>query len=67
MTAHITPDLLRAILDEASTFSLPVTAHLGLVDALTASQLGVRSIEHLSGIPEAAVPHRALQLVQPFR
>ncbi len=53
---HITTDLLKAILDEANTFSLPVTAHLGLVDALTASQLGVRSIEHLSGIPEAASP-----------
>ena len=53
---HITPELLRPLLDEAATFNLPVTAHLGLTDALTAARLGVRSIEHLSGIPEAASP-----------
>lgn len=50
----ITPDLLRPIMDEAATFSLKVAAHLGLTDALTAGRLGVASIEHLSGIPEAA-------------
>jgi imidazolonepropionase-like amidohydrolase len=53
---HITPELLRPLLDEAATFNLPVTAHLGLTDALTAARLGVRSIEHLSGIPEATTP-----------
>ncbi|HXE58216.1 MAG TPA: amidohydrolase family protein [Gemmatimonadales bacterium] len=52
---RITPDLLRAILDEATTLQLPVTAHLGLTDAVTAARLGVRAIEHLSGIPEAAL------------
>ena len=46
--------LLVAITDEAKTFSVPVAAHLGLTDAVTAARLGVRSIEHLSGIPEAA-------------
>lgn len=51
---RITPDLLKPLMDEASTFNLKVTAHLGLMDALTAARLGVRSIEHLSGIPEAA-------------
>lgn len=51
---RITPALLRAILDEARTFGLSVTAHLGLTDALTAAELGVRSIEHMSGVPEAA-------------
>jgi imidazolonepropionase-like amidohydrolase len=51
---RITPPLLRAIVDEAGTFRVPVTAHLGLTDAVTAAKLGVRSIEHLSGIPEAA-------------
>ncbi len=52
---RITPDLLRAICDEASTFNLKVTAHLGLTDALTATGLGVAAIEHLTGIPEATV------------
>jgi imidazolonepropionase-like amidohydrolase len=46
--------LLAAVVDEAKTFTLPVAAHLGLTDAVTAARLGVRSIEHLSGIPEAA-------------
>jgi imidazolonepropionase-like amidohydrolase len=51
---RITPELLEAIVDEARTFRIPVAAHLGLTDALTASRLGVTSIEHLSGVPEAA-------------
>jgi imidazolonepropionase-like amidohydrolase len=53
---HITPDLLRPLLDEAATFNLRVSAHLGLTDALTAARMGVRSIEHLTGVPEAATP-----------
>jgi len=64
---HVTPELLRPIVDEAGTFNLKVTAHLGLTDALTAARLGVSAIEHLSGVPEAAsaspqkfyVEHRA--------
>jgi imidazolonepropionase-like amidohydrolase len=51
---RIDPPLLRAIVDEANTFNLSVTAHLGLTDAITAAGIGVRAIEHLSGIPEAA-------------
>ncbi len=50
---RITPELLKPLMDEASNFNLKVTAHLGLTDALTAAQMGVGSIEHLSGIPEA--------------
>jgi len=45
--------LLEAILDEASTLNLPVAAHLGKVDAVTAAELGVNSIEHLTGVVEA--------------
>jgi len=48
--------LLRAVLDEAKTFGLKVTAHLGQVDAVTAGELGVASIEHMSGVPESARP-----------
>lgn len=53
---RITPALLRGIVDEASTLNVPVAAHLGLTDALSAGRLGVRSLEHLSGIPEAIGP-----------
>ncbi len=52
---RITPALLRAVVDEARTFNLRVTAHLGLTDAVTAATIGVHSIEHLSGVPESAV------------
>jgi imidazolonepropionase-like amidohydrolase len=52
---HVGPPMLRAILDEANTFGLRVTGHLGMTDAVTASDLGIRSIEHLSGVPEAAL------------
>jgi imidazolonepropionase-like amidohydrolase len=45
--------LLEAILDEATTLNLPVAAHLGKVDAITAAELGVSSIEHLTGVVEA--------------
>jgi imidazolonepropionase-like amidohydrolase len=51
---RITPELLKPLMDEATNFNLKVTAHLGLTDALTAARMGVRSIEHLTGIPEAA-------------
>ena len=50
----IDPELMRAVTDEARTFQMRVAAHLGLTDAVTAANLGVRSIEHLSGVPEAA-------------
>lgn len=54
--SRLTPPLLKAIVEEATTLNIPVTAHLGMVDALTAARLGVRGIEHLSGIPEAIGP-----------
>jgi imidazolonepropionase-like amidohydrolase len=51
---RIDPPLLTALLDEAKTFNLKVTGHLGLTDAVTAAKAGISSIEHLSGVPEAA-------------
>ena len=51
---RIDAPLLRAIVDEASTFHLKVAAHLGLTDAVTAATIGIDAIEHLSGVPEAA-------------
>jgi imidazolonepropionase-like amidohydrolase len=47
--------LLQAVIDEARTFNLRVTGHLGLTDAITAAREGISSIEHLSGVPEACL------------
>jgi imidazolonepropionase-like amidohydrolase len=50
----ITPELLRPLLDEAATFRLPIAAHLGKIDALTAARAGVASLEHMAGVVQAA-------------
>jgi imidazolonepropionase-like amidohydrolase len=50
----ITPALLRPLLDEADKLHLPVAAHLGKTDAVTAARAGVVSIEHLTGVVQAA-------------
>jgi imidazolonepropionase-like amidohydrolase len=55
----ITRRLLEAVLDEAKALQTPVAAHLGKVDALTAARLGVRSLEHMSGVVEATLPNPA--------
>ncbi len=47
--------LIGPLLDEARTFNLPVAGHLGLTDAATAARSGLGSLEHLTGIPEAAL------------
>ncbi len=46
--------LLGAVIDESRAFNLGVAGHLGLTDAVTAARRGLGSLEHLSGIPEAA-------------
>jgi imidazolonepropionase-like amidohydrolase len=50
----ITPALLQPLMDEAEKLRLPVAAHLGKTDALTAARAGVVSIEHLAGVVQAA-------------
>ena len=50
----VTPALLRPLLDEAEKLRLPVAAHLGKTDALTAARAGVISIEHMAGVVQAA-------------
>lgn len=57
---RVDPPLLNAVLDEARTFNLKVTGHLGLTDAITAARAGIGSIEHLSGVPEAAASPASL-------
>jgi len=51
---RIDAPLLRSMVDEARAFNLGVTGHLGMTDAVTAAKAGIASIEHLSGVPEAA-------------
>lgn len=47
--------ILRPLMDEALTLKLPVAAHLGKIDALSAAEAGVRVLEHMTGVVEAAV------------
>src|SRR5207245_6949640 len=49
-----TADLLKPLMDEANTLRLPIAAHLGKIDALTAARAGVASIEHMAGVVQAA-------------
>ncbi len=50
-------DVLEALLDEAHRLNLPVSHHMGVeeTDASDDIQLGVTSIEHWYGIPDAAL------------
>jgi imidazolonepropionase-like amidohydrolase len=52
---HTTRDLMEAVVLQARAKNVPVTAHLGFVDAVSAAQTGVSAIEHLSGIVESTV------------
>jgi len=52
---RVDPTLLHAVIDEAHTFNIRVTGHLGLTDAVTAAKAGIFSIEHLTGVPEASM------------
>jgi imidazolonepropionase-like amidohydrolase len=47
--------LLEPLINEANALEMPVAAHLGRVDAVTAAAMGIHSIEHLSGVVEATV------------
>jgi imidazolonepropionase-like amidohydrolase len=64
---HIDVPLLRAILDEARTFNVSVSGHLGMVDAVTAAKAGISSIEHMTGVPEAASPQRSSLIAAHYR
>jgi imidazolonepropionase-like amidohydrolase len=50
----LTPSVLAPLMDEASTLRLPVAAHLGKIDALTAARAGVASLEHMAGVVQSA-------------
>ena len=59
ISTKITTDLLRPLMDEATTLRLRVAAHLGKIDALTAARAGVASLEHMAGVVPAAVRNPA--------
>jgi imidazolonepropionase-like amidohydrolase len=52
---HTTREIMEAVVAAAKAQNIPVTAHLGYVDAVTAAKLGVNALEHLSGVVEATV------------
>ncbi len=51
---QITPELLRAISDEAHKLDMPVTAHLRRISAREAALAGIDGLEHSTGIPRSA-------------
>lgn len=52
------PDVWIAIADEARKLELPIATDLKIqeTDAVRAAQLGVRTLEHWYGVPDAAIP-----------
>jgi imidazolonepropionase-like amidohydrolase len=52
---HTTREIMEAVVRAARAHNIPVTAHLGYVDAVSAAELGVMALEHLSGIVESTV------------
>jgi cytosine/adenosine deaminase-related metal-dependent hydrolase len=52
------PDVWAAIADEARKNDLPIATDLKIqeTDAVDAARLGIRSLEHWYGVPDAAIP-----------
>ncbi len=55
LAPKITRALLIPLIDEANSLLVPVTGHLGKIDAIAAAELGVTAIDYLSGVVEASV------------
>ncbi len=49
----VTPDLLKAIAEEAHALGIPITGHLKRTDAREAALVGIDGLEHASGIVQA--------------
>jgi imidazolonepropionase-like amidohydrolase len=54
---RITPALMPTLMREAETLRMAVAAQPGMMDALSTARAGVRSIEQLAGVVQAAVPN----------
>ncbi len=61
-------NLLSAVTDEARALRIPIAAHLGMVDAVSAAELGVNSIEHMTGVVESTLsdPERLFRAHEEF-
>lgn len=55
---RLSSSMIAAIVQEARARGVPVAAHLGRATAIEAAVAGVTSIEHLSGVAEAASSDR---------
>lgn len=55
---RLSSSMIAAIVQEARARGVPVAAHLGRATATEAAVAGVTSIEHLSGVADAASPDR---------
>lgn len=53
--SRVTPLLMPTLMREAATLRMAVAAHPGMMDALSTAKAGVRSIEQLAGVVQAAV------------
>jgi imidazolonepropionase-like amidohydrolase len=54
----ITPELLRALTEQAHELGIPVTGHLGHANAREAALAGIDGLEHATGVVEATTAHR---------
>ena len=64
--ARLPSALMRAIVEMAVARDVPVTGHVGTVSARDAAEIGVRSIEHASGITFPMPPEVQELLVRVF-
>jgi imidazolonepropionase-like amidohydrolase len=64
---HVDAPLLRAIIDEARSFNVGVSGHLGMTDAITAAKGGISCIEHMTGVPEAVSRYRSSLIAAHYR
>ncbi|MDH5804764.1 MAG: amidohydrolase family protein, partial [Gemmatimonadota bacterium] len=56
LSSQIDDTLFGAALDEAEGLNVTVAAHLGRINAVTAADMGLKVIDHLSGIVETIAP-----------
>ena len=49
----VTPDILRAIVQQARKLGIPVTGHIGRTNAREAALAGINGLEHASGVVES--------------
>lgn len=58
--------LVKAVIDQATKYGLPVAGHIRLVNARTAVLLGIRSLEHATGISEALLGEETFEDAPPL-